>query len=172
MSIFSGRCVQQYWTFLIIAWSIHNLEEALTMPHWIEQHKNILPLTSFITIQTIQQSFPIALILATILPILIGIFSIIKKWDTRIFAIILGIFLVNALQHIALTIIFKQYTPGCITAFLINLPLAVFILKYLFNKSLLKNFSWYHIIILGTIAFVISILLIWIISFSINRILN
>jgi hypothetical protein len=53
--------VKHYWVYLVIVWSIHNLEEALTMSKWIVNHKDKLPFSFFIPIQTILQTLPIAL---------------------------------------------------------------------------------------------------------------
>ena len=49
------------WICLIIAWSIHNLEEALTVSKWYEAHESKLPITPYIQVSTVQQIFPIAL---------------------------------------------------------------------------------------------------------------
>jgi len=151
----------RYWIYLIIAWSIHNLEEALTMSKWYEANYTKLPIIEFIQISTIQQIFPLALIIATLLLFIIPIFAIYKKWDNRILGIVLGIFLVNAIQHILITIIFWGYSPGIISALIINLPLSIFMIQQLFKNNLLKNFSWVHIFVYGVIGFIITISAIW-----------
>ena len=157
----------RYWIYLIIAWSIHNLEEALTMSKWFGQNETKFPVTKFISVSTIQQTFPIALIIATFMLFLIPILDIYKKWDNRIFGIVLGVCLVNAIQHILTSIIFLNYSPGVITALIINLPLSIFLIKQLFKYNLLKNFSWFHIFVYGAIGFIIAISTIWILTLSI-----
>jgi len=149
-----------YWIYLIIAWSIHNLEEALTMSKWLGLNENKFPL-KFIPVSTFQQSFPTGIIIVTILLIVIPILAIYKKWDNRILGIGLGIFLVNAMQHILNSIIFWDYSPGVITAVIINIPLSIFMIRQLFKHNLLKNFSWFHIFVYGAIGFVVSLALIW-----------
>ena len=157
----------RYWIYLVIAWSIHNLEEALTMSKWYVSNETKLPITEYITISTVQHIFPIALIIATLLLLLIPILAIYKKWDNRILGIVLGIFLVNAIQHILVTIVFWGYSPGVITALIINLPLSIFMIRQLFKNNLLKNFSWLHIFVYGAIGFFISISVIWVLTISI-----
>ena len=157
----------RYWIYIIIAWSVHNLEEAFTLSKWYESNLTNLPVTEYIQISTIQQIFPIALIIATLLLFLIPILAIYKKWDNRILGIALGIFLVNAIQHILVTIVFWGYSPGVITAIIINLPLSIFMILQLFKNNLLKNFSWFHIFIYGIIGFIIAISVIWVITMSI-----
>jgi len=157
----------RYWIYLIIVWSIHNLEEALTMSKWYESIETKLPITEFIQISTIQQIFPIALIIATLLLFLIPILAIYKKWDNRFFGIVLGIFLVNAIQHILTTAVFWGYSPGVITALIINLPLSVFMIRQLFKNNLLKNFSWFHIFAYGIVGFIVSISVIWVLTISV-----
>jgi hypothetical protein len=157
----------RYWIYLVITWNIHNLEEALTMSKWYVSNETKLPITEYITISTVQHIFPIALIIATLLLLLIPILAIYKKWDNRILGIVLGIFLVNAIQHILVTIVFWGYSPGVITALVINLPLSIFMIKQLFKNNLLKNFSWLHIFVYGAIGFFISIFAIWVLTISI-----
>ena len=154
----------RYWVFLVIAWSIHNLEEAITMSKWYELNVTKLPMPEFIQISTVQQIFPIALIIGTLLLFLIPILAIHKKWDIRILGIVLGIYLVNAIQHILVTIAFGGYSPGVITAILINLPLSIFIIRLLFKNNVLKNFSWFHIFVYGAIGFIIGISAIWVLT--------
>jgi len=137
------------------------------MSKWYESNEAMLPVTKFIQVSTIQQIFPIALIIATLLLFLIPILVIYKKWDIRILGIVLGIFLVNAIQHVLTTIVFWGYSPGVITALIINLPLSVFMIKQLFKNNLLKNFSWFHIFIYGIIGFIIAIFAIWVLTISI-----
>jgi len=154
----------RYWIYLVIAWSIHNLEEALTMSKWYESNETKLPITEYIQISTIQQIFPIALIIATLLLFLIPIPAIYKKWDNRFLGIVLGIFLINAIQHILVTIVFWAYSPGVITALIINLPLSIFMIRQLFKNNLLKNFSWFHIFVYGIIGFIVVISAVWILT--------
>ena len=157
----------RYWIYLVIAWNIHNLEEALTVSKWYESNVTNLPITEYVQISTIQQIFPIALIIATLLLFLIPILAIYKKWDIRLLGIVSGIFLVNAIQHILTTVVFWGYSPGVITAFIINLPLSIFLIRQLFKHNLLKNFSWLHIFVYGAIGFIIAISAVWILTISI-----
>jgi len=137
------------------------------MSKWYESNETKLPVTEYVQISTIQQVFPIALLIATLLLFVIPILAIYKKWDIRIFGIVLGVFLVNAIQHILTTIIFWGYSPGVITASIINLPLSIFMMKQLFKKNLLKNFSWFHIFAYGIIGFIVAISAIWVLTISI-----
>jgi hypothetical protein len=162
----SAKKTTKYWIYLIIVWCIHNLEEALTMPKWLEINETKLPFTKFIPVSILQQVFPIGLIIVTLLLILIPVLAIYKKWDCRIFGIILGICLVNAIGHIISAIVFWEYTPGLITALLLNLPLSIYLIRQLFRYSLLKNFTWFHIFVYGAIGFVISISIVWIFALS------
>ena len=160
----------RYWIYLIIAWSIHNLEELLTISKWFGLNEMKFPL-KFISVSIIQQSFPIGIIIVTVLLILIPILAIYNKWDNRILGIALGVVLINAIQHILTTIVFWNYSPGIITALLINFPLSIFIIRQLFKNNLLKNFSWFHIFVYGTIVFIISISAIWVMTISIYYVL-
>ena len=163
-----GKKTKNYWIYLVIAWSVHNLEEALTMPKWLGINATQLPYTKFIPVSTLQQGLPIALIIATLLLILIPVLAIYKKWDHRIFGIVLVMCLINALGHLLITIVFWGYSPGVITALIINLPLSIFIIRQLFKYNLLKNFSWFHIFVYGAIGLILSAWLVWVLSLLIN----
>ena len=135
----------RYWIYLVIAWSIHNLEEALTMSKWYESNATKLPITDYISISTIKQIFPVAMTIATLILFIVPMLAIFSKWDNKILGIALGVYLVNAIQHILTTTFSWGYSPGVITALLINLPLSIFMMRHLFKNNLLKNFTWVHI---------------------------
>jgi hypothetical protein len=155
---------KKYWIYLVIAWCIHNLEEALTMSKWLEVNGTQLPQTKFIAVSTLQQGLPIALIIATLLLFIIPVLVIYKKWDHRIFGIVLGMCLINAIGHILISIVFWNYSPGVITALILNLPLSIFIIRQLFKYNLLKNFSWFHIFVYGVIGLIISVSVVWVLA--------
>ena len=138
------------------------------MSKWLGINETKLPYTKFIPISTMQQSLPIALIVATLILFIIPILAIYKKWDNRIFGVVLGICLINAVGHILTTIFFGGYSPGVITAIIINLPLSIFIIRWLFKNNLLKNFSWFHIFAYGIIVFIPLISVVWIIALFLN----
>jgi len=136
----------------------------LTMSKWLEANETHLLPAQFIPVSTLQQSMPVALILATLLLIAIPIIAIYKKWDNRLFGIVLGICLINAVGHVLTSIVFAGYSPGVITGILINLPLSVFIIRRLFNHNLLKNFTWFHILAYGVIGLILSVSVIWVLA--------
>jgi hypothetical protein len=151
----------RYWIYLVIAWNIHNLEETLTMLKWYELNATKLPITNYISVSTIQQIFPVAMTIATLILFLIPILAIYRKWDNRVLGTVLGAYLVNAIQHILTTVVFGGYSPGVITALTINLPLSIFMIRQLFKNNLLKNFSWVHIFVYGTILLIIALSVVW-----------
>jgi hypothetical protein len=151
----------RYWIYLVIAWNIHNLEETLTMTKWYKSNLPKLPIADYISASTIQQIFPVAMTLATLILFLIPILAICRKWDNRIFGIVLGAYLVNAIQHILTTIVSWNYSPGVITALIINLPFSIFMIRQLFKNNLLKNFTWVHIFVYGTILLIIALTVVW-----------
>jgi hypothetical protein len=145
------------------------LEEAMTMSKWLGVNETQLPHTKFISVSTLQQGLPIALIITTVILFLIPILAIYKKWDNRIFGVVLGICLINAIGHTLTSIVFWGYSPGVITALLINLPLSIFIIKRLFKYNLLKNFTWFHIFAYGIIVLIISISVVWVLALSLKN---
>jgi len=153
--------ITRYWIYLVIAWTIHNLEETLTMSKWYASNTTKLPITDYISVSTIQQIFPVSMIIVTLLLFLIPILAIYRKWDNRILGIVLGAYLVNAIQHFLTAIVSCGYSPGVITALIINLPLSVFLIRQVFKNNLLKNFTWVNIFVYGAVLLIIALAVVW-----------
>jgi hypothetical protein len=107
------------WAFSI-AVSLHSGEEAFFMPKWVATHSGQLlwhPRPGLIWA---------ALLLATLAALAVTVLSARKGkqsvWTYLLFGYAAAM-LINVLApHIPATLIFGQYTPGVVTAVLINLP--------------------------------------------------
>lgn len=158
----------KHWILLLVAWSIHNLEEALFVKSWLLSHNSNIPLLNKIATDNAIRSFPVALIIVTVLILLFAILAIWKKWDNRFLLILLGIFLINAVQHIVASLYLLSYTPGVITALFLNLPLSIYLIKWHIRNDGQINFGWGKILLCGLLAYVLSMIVIWIIAVSIT----
>ena len=109
------------WLFPI-AVALHNGEEALTMPGWAARHAGQLPLhppASF--------TIRIALLALTLVALVVTSLSARKGkqsvWAYLLFGGIVSMLVNVFVPHVPATIVFHAYTPGVLTAALINLPL-------------------------------------------------
>ncbi|WP_051317105.1 HXXEE domain-containing protein [Ectobacillus panaciterrae] len=112
-----------------VLFTIHNLEEALTMRKYGTEH--------FKKMQRGQ--FPAAVTILTLLVVVFIYFG--TREEVGLVGRFLAIFgqaslFINALAHIIGTLRLRRYTPGLITAVLIYIPFSI----YLFNIALQNNY--------------------------------
>ncbi|HSL29392.1 MAG TPA: HXXEE domain-containing protein [Anaerolineales bacterium] len=127
--------------------AIHNLEEAPFMESWSKR----LPLKLLLSITTRQ--FLIAVIFLTLAGFLLTYIALEyteKQTGYLIILTIQAIILLNALiPHLASTLWFRLYSPGIVTALLVNIPFSF----YLFHRALSEHIlSWSQLWILLGIA--------------------
>ncbi len=125
---------------------LHNTEEGLYMTKFAYGNKQIFPsaIQDFL-LQTGETNFRnaalISLLIATLLPFFISLYAYKKSYQGSSVIMILilyWILLVNALQHVTGSLIIHSYTPGVITALLLNIPVSTLILynsSYLFGTK-------------------------------------
>ena len=153
------------WLIPIIL-TVHNLEEALTMPPWVMAHlgliKENLPLS--IDIQFTPAQLLCSLFLATAVPWAVTIFCVNgEKGSGKLFLLFLlqAIVLLNVVvPHIAASIRMQQYNPGVITAVCINLPFSAYLFRRAYRERYLssRNFVLLFltaIIIYGPVAWML-----------------
>jgi hypothetical protein len=109
------------WLFPI-AVAVHNGEEAVTLPAWAAQHAEQLPLhlPSAAAIRVALLVLALAACAVTYLSARRGKQSM---WANLLFGGIVAMLVNVFVPHVPATIWFHSYTPGVVTAVLINLPL-------------------------------------------------
>lgn len=137
-----------------IFFAIHNLEEAPFMESWSQR----LPMKLPMTITTRQ--FVIAVTFLTLGGFLLTYIALEYLANPTGYWIVLGIqaaMLFNAfIPHIAMTIRFRMYSPGVITAVLIMLPFSFYLFRRAFAENIL---SWTQFwVMLGIAPFAVVIL--------------
>jgi hypothetical protein len=110
--------------------TIHNLEEALVMPAFIERRNAAVPaaLGKIIPPVTYKQ-FLIALAIITIIPYLITLFWLNSRWALYLLSGLQVVMLINVFAHTLMALFLRGYVPGLITALIINLPFSLYLLK-------------------------------------------
>ena len=120
-----------------VFFALHNLEEAPFMERWSRR----LPLKIHPVVTTRQ--FALAVTFLTLAGFLLTCYALEILGSSTGYILILAIqaiLLFNAwIPHIAITIRFRMYSPGVITAVLITLPFSY----YLFRRAITENIlSW------------------------------
>jgi hypothetical protein len=125
--------------------TVHNLEEACTMPLWVSDHagfiSSLFPAFVHVHFNTLQLYS--SLLFATILPWVtaIGVAVLGGKRHLTIVAIILNsIILINLfIPHLLLSVILFAYNPGFFTAVFINFPVTLMMLRGMYRSGLVDG---------------------------------
>ena len=128
--------------------TIHNLEEALFMPAFLQARNSSIPagLRSLLPPITYQQ-FLVALIIMTSMPYLIAWLGNLERERSGGAYLLLGlqvVMLYNVLAHIVMAAAMGGYAPGVVTALIINLPFSL----YLLPRALRERWAPHRVIVL------------------------
>jgi hypothetical protein len=140
--------------FVPIFLALHNLEEAPFMERWSKR----LPMKLPMTITTRQ--FVIAVTFLTLGGFLLSYIALEYLANQTGYWIVLGIqaaMLFNAfIPHMAMTIRFRMYSPGVITAVLIMLPFSFYLFRRAFAENILNWTQFW--VMLGIAPFAVILL--------------
>ncbi len=137
------RFFDRFLTFRQLLWliplllTLHNAEEALTMPGWVMANlaavRRAIPFGIDIQFSPVQ--LLASLFVATLVPFIVAIFCIRgeeKSKKVNFLFLLQAIVLLNVfIPHLSWSARNLQYNPGLITAFFINLPFSI----YFFHRS-------------------------------------
>lgn len=110
------------WQWLFpIAVTLHNGEEAIWMPGWAARHASKLPVHPPGAVE-----IRAALIMLTVAAFVVTYFNARRGsqsfWAYLLFGGIVAMLANVFVPHVPATILFRSYTPGVVTAVLVNLP--------------------------------------------------
>jgi hypothetical protein len=145
--------------------ALHNLEEALTMPQWIQANlwkvRETIPLFNLLHFSTPQ--LYLSLVLVTIVPFILAFFCLKGELSGRKLNIMLALQAIifwNALvPHISGIIILQMYNPGTVTAVLVNLPFSLYLFRYLRKNQILTLKHLRMVFALGLIVYLPAVYL-------------
>ena len=112
--------------------SLHNAEEYFAFPAFLASAGQRLP--QWFPAGQLQRAahhLPIALALATVLPlVVIGLALITKRHALLVMALLVeAILLVNSFAHMLTALLIGTYVPGLVTAIVVNLPFGIYVLR-------------------------------------------
>ena len=159
------RMIDRSLTFKQILWlipivlTLHNIEEALTMPHWVMANlpfiKENLPVN--IDIHFTPAQLLLSLFLATVVPFIVTILCVNgEKQSGRVYLLFLlqAIVLLNVfIPHIAASIRMKQYNPGVITAVCVNLPFSFYVFRRAYREQYLASRQFVSLFLLALLVY-------------------
>jgi hypothetical protein len=110
--------------------TIHNLEEAVVMPAFIERRNASVPgaMREIIPPVTYKQ-FLIALAIITVIPYLVALLWLRRGWAAYLLVGLQVVMLINVCAHTLMALFLRGYAPGLATALAINLPFSLYLLK-------------------------------------------
>ena len=110
--------------------TIHNLEEALVMPAFIEKRNASVPgsMREIIPPVTYKQ-FLISLLIITVIPYLVALLWLNRRWAVYLLVGFQVVMLINVCAHTLMALFLRGYAPGLLTALAINLPFSVYLLR-------------------------------------------
>jgi hypothetical protein len=112
--------------FFPIAVTLHNCEEAVYMPRWVSRHSKDL------AFQPAATRIWFGLMVLTGAAFFITFLSYKKgrqsTWTYLLFGYAVAMLANVFVPHIPATLFFRAYTPGVVTAVLVNLPIMIFLL--------------------------------------------
>jgi len=122
---------------LPVAVTLHNLEEAIWLPSWADRHTVRLPW------RVAAARFRLALLLLTLAAYLVTWCSVQfagqHGWTYLFIAYTFVVFLNVWVPHVPASLLFRAYTPGVVTAVLLNLPVTGILLIAVFRKRLIPG---------------------------------
>ena len=139
--------------------TIHNIEEALTMPQWVVSNlalvQGSLPFASQLHFERAQ--LYVSLGLATAVPLCVTLLCAGgNKKSPRLFILLLlqaVIFLNVFIPHILASIIFLRYNPGVVTAVCLNLPFSLYVFRRAVREEYLERRTLVSLFLLALVLY-------------------
>ena len=112
---------------------VHNLEEALFMPHILPLDPQYIPRALRLLLPEVTYAqFLLVLLPVTVLPFLIAARGDLHREGSGGIFLLLGLqaaVLLNVFSHIASALVLGGYVPGLLTALLPNLPFSIYVFR-------------------------------------------
>ena len=155
---------QLLWLIPLVL-TLHNAEEALTMPHWVMENlaavRRAIPFGIDIQFSPVQ--LLASLFVATLVPFIVAILC--NRGDEKskkvyLLFLLQAIVLLNVfIPHLSWSVRTLQYNPGLITAFFINLPFSIYFFHRGYREARLDKRTLVWIFILAAAIYPLVALL-------------
>jgi hypothetical protein len=118
----------------LLAFTLHNIEEALWLPQWSQYAKKFHPPVA-------KNEFHFAVLAITVLGYVLTFLVLLTGSSNDIIKYLyLGFLLMMSFNavfpHLIATIVLKRYAPGTITGLLLNLPIGVYVIFWIHREQM------------------------------------
>lgn len=143
----------------ILVLAIHNAEEALTAPGWLQaalpRIRDLFGVTP--REQPSASQLYVALVLATVLPAVWVVLAMSgERKSVRVYSLmtLYSILFWNAwFPHIALALALVSYTPGVVTAVVLNVPFTLYLFRRAFRDGYVEKRGFAVAVVLGAVVY-------------------
>lgn len=147
-----------FW-FIPVLLTLHNAEEALTMPQWIGVNLPMLqqgiPVFRFLHFSTPQ--LYVSLTLVTFIPWLVTFFCLrgmLTRRSTLVMLTLQSVIFWNALMpHFSGMLLLGMYNPGTVTALAVNIPFSLYLYRTVLAQNLLSKQYLLTVMIAGALLY-------------------
>ncbi len=138
---------------------LHTTEEYLTFPSFLWSSTQLSRWLPTPVLLHNPQELHLALVMATVLPLLVIAWAILRPNKGLLIAVLLleSVLLVNAGWHLFAALLRGGYAPGLITAILINLPFGVYVLRRAVQEQWITPRTAWQLIATALVLHVISV---------------
>lgn len=139
--------------------AVHNLEEALTMPQWMEANlwkvRETVPVFNLLHFPTPQ--LYLSLVLVTVVPFILAFFCLrgeLSRTKRNILLTLQCIIFWNALvPHVSGVVVLQMYNPGTATALFINLPFSLYLFSVSVKRGMITKRGIRNILLIGLLLY-------------------
>jgi hypothetical protein len=137
---------------------LHNTEEWLTFPEFLGSSRlpAWLPPPSLLMNP---RNLHIALLMATVLPLVVIAWAVLRPGKKLLVAALFleSVLLVNAGWHMLAALVIGSYSPGVITAVVINLPFGIYVLRRAVREHWIGTRAAWQMIGLAAVLHLIAV---------------
>jgi hypothetical protein len=146
--------------------ALHNLEEALTMPAWMDRElPALLARTGWPATPPSRSDLYAGLVMVTIVPAVIlaaASREAAGRWTLRAGLLIAGIFFWNAfVPHLTSALYLRGYTPGVLTAGLLTLPWAVAVFRHAIQAGRVTTAEAAAVLAVAAVVYPLGMFALW-----------
>jgi uncharacterized protein with HXXEE motif len=151
--------------------TIHNLEEAVFMPAFLEKRNYSIPSPMSVLLPPITyEQFLVALFIVTAIPYVIAWRAVQQRAVAVHMLLCLQIImLINVIAHVATALFIGGYAPGVVTALAINLPFSICFLRLAVSEMWVSKKAMALLALVGLVLHAVALPGILILSGEIVR---
>jgi hypothetical protein len=149
----------------VVTIALHNLEEALTLPQWLEARLPVaLEQLSLPPLQPPSRGVLLrGLALVTLLPALVLAAGCWSRAAAQASLVVVAIYFWNALvPHVAGALLLREYVPGVLSAALLTIPYAAALFRRAVREGVISRVGAVLALLLAAVLYPLGMLALWV----------